>query len=192
MKLYDIAQELFQSVVFPGDPKPTYQRNMQILSGDVCNLTEINMCVHNGTHMDAPYHFYQDGKTIDQIDLEKCVGKATVVTAAGILTAEKMLEILAYSEKRLLLKGEITITPEAAQIMSKEGVKLIGVEGQTVGPLETPKEVHLILLKDEIVILEGIRLQHVPDGYYLLSAAPINLGGSDGAPCRPILIELEA
>ena len=72
---------------------------------------------------------------------------------------------------------------------SNDGIRLYGNESQTVGPEDAPKEVHLIMLGAEVVLLEGIRLAEVPDGVYLLDAAPINLGGADGAPCRAILID---
>ena len=71
-----------------------------------------------------------------------------------------------------------------------QGILLYGNESQTVGPLEAPMEVHLIMLGAEVVLLEGIRLSEVPAGKYLLNTAPINLGGADGAPCRPVLLEL--
>ena len=70
-----------------------------------------------------------------------------------------------------------------------EKIKLIGNESQTVGPENAPKEVHMILLGEEIVLLEGIVLKDVPEGKYLLNAAPLNLGGCDGAPCRAGLID---
>ena len=70
-------------------------------------------------------------------------------------------------------------------------LKLLGNEGQTVGPEDAPMQVHLILLKQEIVLLEGIVLKDVPEGRYFLSAAPLNLGGADGAPCRAYLISRE-
>ena len=71
------------------------------------------------------------------------------------------------------------------------GIELLGNEGQTVGPENAPMQVHLILLRREIALLEGIVLQGIPEGQYFLSAAPLNLGGADGAPCRAYLIDLE-
>ena len=65
---------------------------------------------------------------------------------------------------------------------------LVGNESQTVGPLNAPEKVHYELLGAEVVLLEGIRLQGVPAGVYLLNAAPLNLGQADGAPCRAVLI----
>ena len=82
------------------------------------------------------------------------------------------------------------MTAEAAKVFAEAGIKLYGNESQTVGPLDAPMEVHLCMLGAEIVLLEGIRLSEVSEGKYLLNAAPINLGGADGAPCRAILMSL--
>ena len=65
---------------------------------------------------------------------------------------------------------------------------MLGNESQSVGPEDAPMEVHVILLSAEVVLLEGIRLSEVPEGVYFLNAAPLNLAGSDGSPCRAILI----
>ena len=91
---------------------------------------------------------------------------------------------------RILVKGAATMTEEAAKVFADNKIKLFGNESQTVGPLEAPMEVHLTMLGAEIVLLEGIRLSEVDEGVYLLNSAPLNLGGSDGAPCRAILMSL--
>ena len=69
-------------------------------------------------------------------------------------------------------------------------IDLIGVESQSVGPEDAPAAVHLALLSAQVVLLEGIRLDAVPDGAYMLNCAPLNLGDCDGAPCRAILTDL--
>ena len=94
-------------------------------------------------------------------------------------------------EKRILIKGKAVVSAEAADVFAEEGIFLLGNESQTVGPEDAPMEVHLKLLGAEIVLLEGICLDKVPEGCYFLNAAPINLGGGDGAPCRAILVELD-
>lgn len=93
--------------------------------------------------------------------------------------------------KRILIKGEATVSLEAAQVFADMNIYLIGNESQSIGPLEAPMEVHKVLLGAETVLLEGIRLNDVPEGVYFLNAAPLSLGGCDGAPCRAILIELD-
>ena len=197
MKIYDISQELFSSVVFPGDPAPKKETLASMAEGDLYNLTALSMCAHNGTHVDAPSHFVKDGKSVEEMELSKMVGPAYVKEHNGILTAEDAKTVLSEAEavsreaaKRLLLKGKTTVSYEAAAVFAEYGIDLIGNESQTVGPEDGPMAVHQLLLGREIVLLEGVRLAHVPDGAYLLSAAPICLGGVEGSPCRAILIEL--
>ena len=88
-----------------------------------------------------------------------------------------------------MIRGSGILTAEGARVFAEAGTFLLGVESQTVGPPSAPMTVHQILLGAGTVLLEGLRLSHVKEGVYLLSAAPLALGGSDGAPCRAILIE---
>ena len=197
MKIYDISQEVFSCNVYPGDPLPERQVMLQIQEGAVCNLTAFRMCAHNGTHVDAPYHFLNDGKTIDQVDLKRFIGYAFVAEHEGEITAadaEAMLEkarsLNREAAKRILVKGPAVMSEEAAAVFAEAGILLFGNESQTVGPENAPMKVHRKMLGAEIVLLEGIRLTDVEEGVYLLSAAPLNLGGADGAPCRAVLMEL--
>ena len=197
MKIYDIAQELFTCKVYPGDPSPKREILSSISEGSVDNLTAFSMCAHNGTHVDAPYHFCNDGKKIDEMSLDYFIGYAYVAEHEGEVTARGIEEILEDAKKadpraaeRILIKGKATLTEEAAKVLAAAGIKLYGNESQTVGPEDAPMNVHLIMLGAGLVLLEGIRLGAVPEGGYFLSAAPINLGGAEGAPCRAVLIEL--
>ncbi len=195
--IYDISQPVFGCAIFPGDPKPEKTTLSQLEHGDICNLTAFSMCAHNGTHVDAPLHFFAKGKGVGSVALDKFVGPAYVGTIDGEVSAEDAKNLLikaknAYpgAEKRILVKGDATVTLEAAQTFAEAGVDLVGNESQTVGPENAPMAVHLALLGAEVVLLEGVRLSHVPDGAYLLNCAPLNLGDCDGAPCRAILFDL--
>lgn len=197
MKIHDISQEVFGCEVFPGDRQPERLVLETIETGSICNLTGLTMCAHNGTHIDAPYHFYRDGKTVDEIPPEKYIGKCTVVFEQGAVTASEAERILRKAKetdpeaaKRILIGGDAFVTEEAAGVFAGEKLYLIGNESQTVGPLNAPAKVHYILLKAETVLLEGIRLNGIKEGVYFLNAAPLNLGGADGAPCRAVLVEL--
>ncbi len=192
MKIYDISQEVFSCSVYPGDPKPEKQTLCATAAGDLYNLTAFSMCAHNGTHIDAPFHFLGEGKTVDQMDLQAFVGTCFVARQDGDVTAVDARDILARAKgaQRILIAGKATVTAEAAEVFAAHKIRLLGNEGQTVGPEDAPMEVHKILLKEEIVLLEGIVLTDVPEGTYFLSAAPLNLAGADGAPCRAYLIEL--
>ena len=190
MKIYDISQEVFSCAVYPGDPQPEKQTLCATAQGDVYNLTAFSMCAHNGTHVDAPFHFLGDGKTVDQMGLEPFVGDCFVARHSGDVTADHARQILekANGAQRILIAGDATVTADAARVFAGSGIKLLGNEGQSVGPENAPMEVHLILLRQEIALLEGILLANVPEGRYFLSAAPLNLSGADGAPCRACLI----
>lgn len=192
--IIDISQEVLSSVVFPGDPAPSIERLCSIQHGDVCNLTAFSMCAHNGTHVDAPFHFIEEGKKINQIELDVFVGECYVVGHEGEVTAEDALSILKKARavgawERILIAGKATVTEGAAKVFADAQIKLIGNESQTVGPEDAPMEVHKILLGADIVLLEGVVLTDVRDGKYFLNAVPLNLAGCDGSPCRAILIE---
>ena len=193
MKIYDISQEVFSCAVYPGDPRPEKQTVYSTGSGDLYNLTSFAMCAHNGTHVDAPFHFLHNGKTVDQMDLSHFVGDCFVARHEDNVTAADAEAILkkAGGAERILIAGKATVTAEAAEVFAAGSIRLLGNEGQTVGPEEAPMQVHLILLRAGIALLEGIVLQNVPEGRYFLSAAPLNLGGADGAPCRAYLIDWE-
>ena len=197
MKLYDISQEIFSCAVYPGDPAPERQALCRIDKGDLYNLTAFRMCAHNGTHLDAPFHFFREGKAVEQIPLEACIGPCFVAEHTGPVRKADAAFILVQAKqahpdaaRRILLKGAALVTESAARIFAEAGIFLLGVESQSVGPEDAPMAVHKILLGAAVVLLEGLRLAAVPSGTYLLSAAPLNLAGCDGAPCRAVLTEL--
>lgn len=198
MKIYDISQEIFGCRVFPGDPMPKKTVLSSMEKGDLYNLTEFSMCAHNGTHIDAPFHFIGDGKTVDAIDLSIFVGMAYVAEHSGVVTADDAVSMIekakaqnAESAKRILIKGDAEVSAEAAEVFAESKILLLGNESQTVGPQSAPMEVHKILLSADVVLLEGIRLSEVSEGVYFLNAVPLNLSGADGSPCRAILIDNE-
>ena len=198
MKVYDISQEVFGCKVYPNDPMPEKIVLKSMQKGDVYNLTAFNMCAHNGTHIDAPFHFIKDGKTIDEICLEAFVGMAYVTEHHGLVTGNDATEIIEKAKKqnleaskRILIKGEVEVSLEAAKVFASSDILLLGNEPQTVGPQNAPMAVHLALLSADVILLEGIRLAEVSEGIYFLNAAPLNLAGADGSPCRAVLIDTE-
>ena len=198
MKIYDISQEVFGCRVFPGDPTPKKTVLSSIEKGDPYNLTEFSMCAHNGTHIDAPFHFIEDGKTVESIDLSIFVGMAYVSVHSGVVTANDALRMIERAKvlnseaaKRILIKGDAEVSEDAAQVFAASKILLLGNESQTVGPENAPMAVHKILLSADVVLLEGIRLSSVSEGVYFLNAAPLNLSGADGSPCRAVLIDNE-
>ena len=126
------------------------------------------------------------------------MGLTYVAEHHGIVTGddaarmiEKAKKLNPEAAKRILIRGDVEVSLEAAQVFASSQMLLLGNEPQTVGPENAPMAVHLALLSTGVILLEGIRLAQVQEGVYLLSAAPLNLSGADGSPCRAVLIDLE-
>ena len=195
MKIYDISQEIFSCQVYTGDPAPEKQVLSSMETGELYNLTAFSMRAHNDTHIDAPVHFLKDGKTVDAVCLDAFVGMAYVAEHQGIVSGDDAVEIIEKAKeqnleaaKRILIKGNAEVSLEASKMFANAEILLLGNESQTVGPEDAPMEVHQVLLGAEVILLEGIRLAEVSEGIYFLNAAPLNLSGADGSPCRAILI----
>ena len=193
MKIIDISQEVLSCKVYEGDPAPKANKIIDMEDGGVYNLSALSLCVHNGTHVDAPLHFFSDGKSIDEMALECFIGECFVAEHNGEVLATHAREILQKArsvgaQKRILIKGNATVTEEAARVFADADILLIGNESQSVGPENAPMEVHKILLSKNIVLLEGIVLNNAREGRYILNCAPLNIKGIEGSPCRAILV----
>lgn len=194
MKIIDISQEVLSCQVYPGDRGPKAIPERRISDGELYNLSSFEMCAHNGTHIDAPFHFLEDGKTVDELPPEKLIGWCTVLAFEGVMGREDAQGLLRKAREpgsgaagKLLFKGRAVISEAAAEVFAESGMELIGVELQSVGPEDAPMAVHKLLLEKEICLLEGIRLSQVAEGVYFLHAAPLSLAGFDGSPCRATL-----
>ena len=186
MKIYDISQEIFHASIYPGDPIPKKRQVLSLEKGDGCNLTQIELGSHTGSHADAPSHFVPNAKTIDQVALEKCMGKCALVSMEGALCAADFAFVLSHKIRRLLIRGDAALLHSAAEFLAGIPIDLIGVEGLSIGGAQ----VHRTLLEKEIVLLEGLVLKDVPDGEYFLAAQPLKMEGLDGSPIRPVLLTL--
>jgi arylformamidase len=198
MIIYDISRELFSAPVYPGDKKPIATLSSSMEKGDLYNLTELSMCAHNGTHLDAPRHFVSDGISVAEVSLSKSVGSCYVVSSDQAVGADQARKILKKATecgldfaKKILLKGSADLLLPGAEVFAEAGVDLVGCESISVGPENAPMAVHIALLSHNVVLLENLDLSQVNEGGYFLSAAPLKIAGLDGAPCRAILIDLE-
>lgn len=189
MRLIDITRELTAAPVWPGDPVPQLEPVLRVAAGDVCNLTALHACLHNGTHVDAPLHFFDGVDDIAAIPLDVCVGECTVVAADGEITGEMAEAWVPCLGDRLLIKGCAGLTPSAAFVLTDAGVRLVGVEAQSVAATDCTAEVHRQLLSCGVVLLEGLDLSQAAEGVYMLFAAPLKIAGADGSPVRAVLFE---
>ena len=191
MKLIDISRELLSAPVYPGDRAPAVTHVTDTSLGDVATVSDISACLHNGTHLDAPCHFFQNADDVTAYPLDTLCGECFVAEAEGVLTGEQMEKLLSrrIGIERLLLKGDAALSQSAAFVLCDAGVKLVGVEGTSVAAASETAVVHRKLLAEPIAILENLDLTEADEGWYLLFAAPIKVAGADGAPVRALLVE---
>lgn len=211
MKFFDVTVAVSEAVpIYAGDPTVKIDAVHSIEKGDPANVSKMCFGVHTGTHVDAPNHFIEGRRRVDQLDLEKLIGKCRVVELEDSIT-EIMPEHLGdlVGVERILFKTKNSafwsepekgfrtdfayITPEAARVLAGNGLKLVGIDYLSVEKFgSTDFATHHTLLEKEIVIIEGVDLREVPPGEYEIICLPIKYigGGGDGAPARTILRSL--
>lgn len=190
--IYDISREMFSTPTFPGDPIPETwpHTSFDKPDPDVYQVTAIKITGHTGTHADAPRHFLPGGKDAAHVELSRCIGRCRVCEHSGLLTADDVRRMTADGTERLLIKGDITVTPESAEEMVRTGLLALGVEGMTVGTEGTIAQIHLTLLGAEVYIIENLDLSKVQAGEYFLSALPLKMAELDGSPVRAVLTDI--
>ena len=211
MTIYDISLTITPDMpIWPGDPALELRQFESMEKGASANCTSISTSVHVGTHVDAPHHFLNDGRTVDSLPLDVLTGPCYVIQLPGgveAITAEvlerteitpEMKRVLfGTRNSQLWARGEkkfqtdyVAITEDGAQWLVERGVQLVGVDYLSVAPYDDSAPTHEILLKAGVVVVEGLNLSRVMRGFYDLYCLPLKIAGSDGAPARAILIQL--
>lgn len=191
MKIIDISRDVMTAEVYEGDPIPTLTRIKSIDSDSEYNLSEIEMCVHNGTHIDAPLHFLPGGADITEIPPEAFFGPCAVVEVPeGIITGAYIEEYFPRNAKRILIKsgGKSYLHESAASELSYMGCYLVGTDALSIEPAESDGRSHRMLMVDNVAVLENLDLTNVEPGNYFLSACPVKIGGAEASPVRALLV----
>ena len=183
----DITREWTEAPLYPGDPETVLEKHLDMRFGDLCNTSVIRACLHAGTHMDAPCHFFEEAEDALSIPLSVGMGTCCVISANGVLVGEKLEKYLWMTPPRILFKGDVTLSQSAAFVLIDAGVKLVGVEGTSVAPSDSEAEVHRLLLSSGVTILEGLDLSEVSAGQHELLCLPMKIKGADGVPVRALL-----
>ena len=190
MKIYDISRDLIKTLPYPGDEPPRLRAVHRMKDGESYNLSRLETSMHAGTHVDAPLHFIADGKDVASMSLEAFVGECVVLTVP-----KTPLDAMYFMKRpfapRILLHGEGQLTESAIGYLYNQGCVLIGTNKQSIGSYSDELSVHVALLSYGVAVLENLELRNVPDGRYLLYAAPLKISGAEGAPCRAILVSDE-
>lgn len=200
--LIDISPTLHRrSPVWPGDTQLELFWKYRMDEGFSCNVGGITMSLHTGAHVDAPLHFQEGGKPIDELPLSTFVGTAFVVDVRSkkAIRPEDLMRLPSPLPERILIKtcslhsGAFDsrfayLSVEAANLIAKSECKLLGIDTPSVDRSNSKQLiVHNVLANNGVVILEGLELEHVNEGWYELIAVPLKLKGMDASPVRAIL-----
>ena len=189
MKIYDISRDLIKALPYPGDDPPRLKAVHRIADGESYNLSRLETSMHAGTHVDAPLHFIAGGKDVASLTPDRFVGECVVLTVPRT-PLDAMYFMNRPFAPRILLHGKGHLTESAIAYLYNQGCVLIGTDNQSVGTYSDELSAHLALLGYGVAVLENLDLRGVPDGRYLLSAAPLKISGAEGAPCRAVLIAM--
>ena len=212
MKIYDVTVAISESVpIYSGDPAVAIEGVKGIAGGDNSNVSKLCFGAHTGTHVDAPNHFIEGTRRVEDLELEKLVGRCRVVEIdnsveaidvehlAGLDGIERVVfktrNSAFWNEPEKGFRTDFTyITPDAARALANAGTKLVGIDYLSVEKFGSDDfATHTALLAAEVVIVEGVDLRNVPAGDYEIVCLPLKYIGAtgDGAPARTILRSLE-
>jgi len=209
--IYDVSVPIANGMpVWPSDPplKLTTQGHPSRDKTHTVQVTRIEMGSHTGTHIDAPFHFVEGGRRLEEISLNELVGPAMVVQIQGVPSIQrKHLASLNWTHvQRVLFKTDnsdhwndrsfyekfVYLEPDAAEFLVEHGVRLVGIDYLSIDPYKSEKHpTHFVLLPRNVIVVEGLNLSQIAPGPYQMVALPLNLQSGDGAPARVILIANE-
>jgi arylformamidase len=209
--LYDITPAVTAQLgVWPGDTPMSREVLMDLANGDSVTLSTLHATVHLGAHADGPNHYAKDGTGIGERSLDYYIGPCRVVSAAVARGARVRAGDLAVDNlddlntPRVLIKtGSFpdpnawnedfaALDPALVDALAAQGVITIGIDTPSVD-LQNSRDLpsHAAFARHDMAILEGLRLDAVPDGEYELIALPLRLMGFDASPVRAVLRTIE-
>jgi arylformamidase len=201
--LYDITPVVSERLqVWPGDIRPRRHVTMDMTRGDHLTLSSFKATVHLGAHADAPSHYGRDGRTMEAQDLSYYLGPCQVIhlkVERNELIPPERIEVDIHSERLLIATATYpdpeqfnedfaAFDPGLVDWLQARGVRLVGIDAPSVDPFSSKElPAHRRFYANDMAILEGLVLSHVPAGDYELIALPLRLEGFDASPVRAVL-----
>lgn len=199
----DVSQRLDNNIaVWPGDTPFSYEVDVSKEESGSVNIGKLTLSTHTGTHIDAPFHFDNEGKKVIDLDINLYIGSAVIVHLPNrqLIQKEELEKLKLDNVTRLLIRTDAwqnrtvypeeipTLESEAIDYLASIGVLLIGFDLPSVDHMESKTlPNHHRLASSGIHILEGLILDDIPSGLYQLIALPLPLVEGDGSPVRALL-----
>jgi kynurenine formamidase len=212
LRLVDLSLDIYDKApTFYPDPKTAVLEHLKIENLNY-NITQLVMSTHLGTHLDAPFHFFDDGVTVENLDVRRGFGPAWVLDftykkGGDPITLEDMQphadkvirgsRLIFHTDwdkefpQKHYFGGQPFLTVEATTWMAQQGVWCVALDTPTTYPAEYTKSHHSLLNKDaQVLIIEGLRgLERLQSREVILIALPLRIRGRDGSPCRAMAID---
>ena len=206
-KIHDISRKITgDTAVWPGDGNAVFRKNSSFEKGDGINITSVKMGLHTGTHVDAPLHYIEHGKSLDKMDLSCFIGRAKVFELASknlifledirSLDIEKDDIVLfktansGIGDEEAFCEDYVALSLEAAGYLAQKKIKTVGIDYLSIEEFfSEDKAVHKLLLGEGIAVIEGLNLCGVGPGEYFLSCLPLKIMEVEASPVRAVLIE---
>jgi arylformamidase len=205
VKIHDISMLLNKDTAeWPGDTPFDYQVNWSKEESGSVNVGKVETSTHIGTHIDAPFHFDENGKKVHELALENYLLNAVVIDVSGkeMISRKALDHINIENAKAVLFRTSSwqnrSVFPESipafdldiVEWMIDKDIILFGVDLPSVDPITSKiLSMHHTLNGAGRYILEGIVLDNVKEGIYELIALPLKIEGADGSPVRAVLVE---
>jgi arylformamidase len=208
VRIIDISWPISSATTGYKDKKVVNVTDVKNFNKDGVRETNITVSSHTGTHVDAPSHFLKDGKTIDQINLDRLMGQAIVIDLSNVtdaITREHLLAHASVINKNdiVLLKTTNSLTQptepftphfiylhvSGARYLAEQQIKAVGIDYLGIERSQPNHETHTELFTHDVVIIEGLRLGHVKPGRYEFYCLPLAVIGLEAAPARAILLD---
>jgi arylformamidase len=203
-EFYDISPEISaRTAVFPGDTPFRRDVSLDFARGDNLLLSAITTTVHIGAHADAPNHYHRDGVGIGERDPRLYIGECQVISVSvprGTRLKPSDLGGKTIRATRVLFRtgsypdperwnGDFnSFSPELVEALARGGVRLMGIDTPSIDPADDKRlETHNAVFRNDMAVLEGLVLDHVPEGVYTLAALPLRLKDADASPVRAVL-----
>lgn len=201
----DISQPLTATTGhWPGDIPFSYALSATKAETGSVNIGKITTSLHTGTHIDAPYHFDDEGERVHELKIGPYIGTAKVIDVSAYdSVGKKELASLSFGRTaRVLLRTRAAQPPpsspfpqrvthlreDIAPFLQERGIVLVGVDAPSVDPLDSKAlPAHHALHRHGVHILENVVLHHVQPGDYELIALPLAIHGADGSPVRAVI-----
>ena len=207
MKVIDISWPISKATTGYKDRSVVSFDEIKNFDRDGARETNIQISAHSGTHIDAPSHFLKDGKTIDELPLDRLVGRCKVIDMTTV--PERITRDDLFQYDGVIQEGDIillkTVNSDTsptekfsphfvyleftgAYYLAEKKVKVVGIDYLGIEHSQPGHPTHETLMHADVTIIEGLRLRHVKEGEYFFVCLPLNAIGIEASPARAVLL----